>query len=87
MAENRNLLTPANSVTGKNTTAVVSVDARSRQSHFLSTSFGRDLRRLSHFKVTIDIFESYDDRIIDQPRQRQRQPTQHHAVDGRSAQL
>ena len=54
------------------------------QGNFASALFRSHCRRFAQFQVTIDVFQ-HDDRVIDQAREGERQPAQHHAVDGVAA--
>ena len=58
---------------------VVRVEASTGKRDFLSAFFGRDARALAQFQVAIDIFQHHHG-VIDQARERQRQPAQHHAL-------
>ncbi len=82
MAVKKNLLTPDKRVTGKKTMAVVRVGSKHGESHLFPTLFCRDHGWFAHLKMAIDVFQNHHG-VVDEPGERQRQPTEHHAVDGR----
>ena len=74
-AEKRNLLTPNSSVTGKNTTIVVSVAASTGSDTSCPPFSAATSRRLAEFQVTVDILQHHHG-VIDQTRKGQRQALQ-----------
>ena len=78
--ENRNLLTPTSSVTGKKSTTSTRVAASTARFTSAPPCFGGDRRRRAHFQVAIDVFQR-DDGVIDDARERQRQAAQDHGID------
>ena len=83
-AEKRNWLTPYRNVTGKNTTAVVRVAASTGKATSRPPFSAATTGVFAEFQMPVDVFEHHDG-VIDQSRQCQRQPAQHHAVDGAAA--
>ena len=59
---------------------VVSVAASTGKRDFAAAAFGGDFGRLAHFHVAENVFQ-HDDRVVDQPRKRQRQSAENHRVD------
>ena len=85
-AVKRNLLTPYRKVTGKEDHHCGERGGQNRQADFAAAVFRRVLRRGALFQVPVDVFER-DDRIIDDARERQRQPAQDHGVDRASEKI
>ncbi len=54
------------------------------QSDFATALFRGHRRLLAHFQMAIDVFEHHH-RVVDEAGKRQRQPSQHHGVDGVSS--
>ena len=85
-AVNRNRLTPYRKTTGKNTMAVVSVAASTGKRNLLATFLCGNVWRFAHFHVAEDVLQHHH-RVVDQTRERQRQPAQDHRVDRAAAEV
>ena len=83
-AVNRNLLTPYKKRHRKEHHHRGQRRRQHRQRDFLAAHLSRPVGVHPMFQMTIDVLQHHH-RVVDNTRERQRQPAQHHGVDGASA--